>query len=61
MYFDFFISFLKMVTGIMIPQWLESYNKNYLAFLSGLKLDANEVEIDRFRATARLALFEIFK
>lgn len=45
----------------MIPQWLESYNKNYLALLSGLKLDSNEIEIDRFRATARTALSEIFK
>ncbi|XP_037047138.1 condensin complex subunit 3-like isoform X5 [Bradysia coprophila] len=51
----------KVVTSIMIPQWLESYNKNYLAFLSGLKLDASEAEIDRFRAIARLALPEIFR
>lgn len=52
---------LQVVTAIMIPQWLESYNKNYIAFLSGLKLDASDAEIDRFRAIARSALPEIFK
>ncbi|CAD7077192.1 unnamed protein product [Hermetia illucens] len=51
----------KVVTTVMLPQWLESYNRNVIALISGLKLDANEAEIDRFRKITKMALFEIFK
>ncbi|XP_055374016.1 condensin complex subunit 3 isoform X2 [Condylostylus longicornis] len=51
----------KVVSSVMLPQWLESYNKDYIELISALKLDANEAEIDRFRKTAKLALKEMFK
>ncbi|XP_055916686.1 condensin complex subunit 3 isoform X2 [Eupeodes corollae] len=51
----------KVVTSIMLPQWLESYNKNFILFVSALKLDASEAEVERFLKIAKVALFEIFK
>lgn len=51
----------KVVVSVLIPSWLETYNKDYIAFVGALKLDANEQDIDRFRKTAKLALVEIFK
>lgn len=51
----------KIVTNIMLPNWLESYNKKYLEFVSALKLDANDTEIERFRTTSKMALKEIFQ
>lgn len=51
----------KVVVSVMIPSWLETYNKDYIAFVGALKLDANEQDIDRFRKTAKLVLVEIFK
>lgn len=51
----------KVVINIMIPQWIESYKKDTLAFLSALKIDATECEIDRFRKVAKQLLPEIFK
>lgn len=44
----------------MIPQWVESYNKDYIQFLSALKLDSNEEEVQRYEKVAVLALSEIF-
>lgn len=44
----------------MIPQWVESYNKDYIEFLSALKLDSNEEEVQRYEKVAILALTEIF-
>lgn len=51
----------QIVRTTVIPQWLESYKNNCIAFLSDLKLDATNVEIDRFRAVAKLVLPEIFR
>ncbi|XP_055625380.1 condensin complex subunit 3 [Toxorhynchites rutilus septentrionalis] len=50
----------KVVRNVLIPQWFESYQKNYVAFVKALKIDADEKELERFRKTAKLALFEIF-
>jgi hypothetical protein len=44
----------------MLPNWIEAYGRNYVAFISGLKLDANAQEIERFRTIAIKALLEIF-
>lgn len=52
---------LQVVTGVLLPQWVQSYNKQYIAFVSALKLDANEEEIQRFTKIAMKALSEIFK
>lgn len=51
----------KVVVNVLIPSWLESYNKNYIDFVGALKLDANDKDIERFRKTAKLALLELFK
>uniref|UniRef100_A0A182FI79 Nuclear condensin complex subunit 3 C-terminal domain-containing protein n=2 Tax=Anopheles albimanus TaxID=7167 RepID=A0A182FI79_ANOAL len=51
----------KVVRNVMIPQWIESYQRDYIAFVEALKLDADEKEIERFRNTAKMTLLEIFK
>jgi hypothetical protein len=44
----------------MLPNWIEAYGRNYLAFVTGLKLDANIQEMERFRDVSVKALMEIF-
>lgn len=51
----------KVLTTVLLPQWLQSYHRKYIAFVSALKLDANENEIKRFVKIAKQALFVIFK
>lgn len=51
----------KVVTTIMLQQWIESYQKNLILLVSGLKLDSHDAEIDRFRKITKLTLKEIFK
>lgn len=51
----------KVVTSLLLPQWLQSYQGRYVAFVSALKLDANEGEIKRFVKIAKQAMFAIFE
>lgn len=51
----------KVVTTILLQQWLESYQKNYILLVAGLKLDSSEAEMDRFRKISKVTLREIFK
>lgn len=51
----------KVVTTIMLQQWIESYQKDLVGLVSALKLDSNETELNRFRKTCKQALNEIFK
>lgn len=51
----------KVVTNVLLPAWLEAYNRDYIQFVAALKLDANEADIERFQKAARLALMAIFK
>ncbi|KAL9918081.1 condensin complex subunit 3-like [Glossina fuscipes fuscipes] len=51
----------KVVTNIMLQQWIESYQKNLVALIEALKLDSTPAEIDRFRKISRQALKDIFK
>lgn len=51
----------KIVTSILLPQWLQSYGKNYISFVTALKLDASTAEIERFMKISKQALFVIFK
>ncbi|KAL1398660.1 hypothetical protein pipiens_008788 [Culex pipiens pipiens] len=46
----------RVVKNVLIPQWFESYQKNYVAFVKALKIDAEEKEMERFAKTAKLAL-----
>ncbi|XP_053674232.1 condensin complex subunit 3 [Anopheles nili] len=50
----------KVVRNVMIPQWIESYQCDYIAFIEALKLDADEKEMERFRKTSKMVLMEIF-
>ncbi|EDS28926.1 condensin, XCAP-G'-subunit [Culex quinquefasciatus] len=50
----------RVVKNVLIPQWFESYQKNYVAFVKALKIYADEKEMERFAKTAKLALGEIF-
>uniref|UniRef100_A0A182WLX4 Nuclear condensin complex subunit 3 C-terminal domain-containing protein n=1 Tax=Anopheles minimus TaxID=112268 RepID=A0A182WLX4_9DIPT len=47
--------------NVMLPQWIESYGRDYVAFVGALKLDADEKEMERFRKAAKSVLMEIFK
>lgn len=49
------------VTKIMLPQWFESYQKSYIHFLEGLKIDATEGDLENFKRVSTEALIEIFK
>lgn len=49
------------LTKIMLPQWIESYHKNYVQFISGLKIDATDEELATFKRVATEALLELFK
>uniref|UniRef100_A0A1A9WQH7 Nuclear condensin complex subunit 3 C-terminal domain-containing protein n=1 Tax=Glossina brevipalpis TaxID=37001 RepID=A0A1A9WQH7_9MUSC len=51
----------KVVTNIMLQQWIESYQKNVVALIEALKLDSSPAEIERFRKISRQALRDIFK
>uniref|UniRef100_A0A182M4E0 Nuclear condensin complex subunit 3 C-terminal domain-containing protein n=1 Tax=Anopheles culicifacies TaxID=139723 RepID=A0A182M4E0_9DIPT len=50
-----------VMRNVMIPQWIESYQRDYIAFVGALKLDADEKEMERFRKAAKTVLMEIFK
>lgn len=49
------------VSKVMLPQWIESYQRDYLNFLTGLKFDASEDELINFKQVSIDALQEIFK
>ncbi|XP_052893809.1 condensin complex subunit 3 [Anopheles moucheti] len=49
-----------VMRNVMIPQWIESYQRDYVAFVEALKLDSDEKEMDRFRKAAKTVLMEIF-
>lgn len=51
----------KIVTNVLLPQWLTSYNKKYLLLIAALKLDANQEEIQRFVKVTKKALSYLFK
>ncbi|XP_058983219.1 condensin complex subunit 3 isoform X2 [Musca domestica] len=51
----------KVVTTIMLQQWIESYQKDIVGLIGALKLDSNENELNRFRRIGKQALSEIFK
>lgn len=51
----------KIVHSVLLPQWLQSYNRQYLQLISALKLDATTEEIQRFVKIAKKALFILFK
>lgn len=51
----------KVVTNVMLQQWIESYQKDLVALIGALKLDSNDAEINRYRKIGRQTLKEIFK
>lgn len=51
----------KIVGGVLLPQWLQSYGRQYLTLISALKLDANQEEIQRFVKISKQALHILFK
>lgn len=50
-----------IVASVFLPQWLETYQKNYISFVAALKLDASMTEITRSMKVAKEALFRIFR
>ncbi|XP_063701785.1 condensin complex subunit 3 [Culicoides brevitarsis] len=51
----------KCVAQILLPNWIQVYDGNYLNFISGLKIDATEEDLERFKKIAVNALQEIFR
>uniref|UniRef100_A0A4Y0BE79 Nuclear condensin complex subunit 3 C-terminal domain-containing protein n=1 Tax=Anopheles funestus TaxID=62324 RepID=A0A4Y0BE79_ANOFN len=50
-----------VMCNVMIPQWIESYQRDYVRFVEALRLDSDEKEMERFRKAAKTVLMEIFK
>lgn len=51
----------KVVKDVLLPQWFQSYGKQYLVFLKALKLDANYEDIKDFTTFSKNALIAQFK
>ena len=51
----------KVVVTIMLQQWIESYQKNFILLISALKLDSTESEMERFCKITKQTLQEVFK
>ncbi|XP_075166347.1 chromosome associated protein G [Haematobia irritans] len=51
----------KVVTTVMLQQWIESYQKDLVSLIGALKLDSNESDLNRFRKIGKQALKEIFR
>lgn len=51
----------KCVAQILLPNWIQVYDGNYLNFISGLKIDASEEDFEKFKKIAVNALQEIFR
>lgn len=51
----------KTVMSVLLPQWLQSYGGKYMALVTALKIDANEIELKRFVRIAKQSLFVLFK
>uniref|UniRef100_A0A182N258 Nuclear condensin complex subunit 3 C-terminal domain-containing protein n=1 Tax=Anopheles dirus TaxID=7168 RepID=A0A182N258_9DIPT len=51
----------RVMRDVLIPQWIESYQRDYVAFVEALKLDTDEKGMHRFRKTSKMTLMEIFK
>ncbi|XP_030372995.1 condensin complex subunit 3 [Scaptodrosophila lebanonensis] len=51
----------KAVVNYMIKQWIESYQRNFVALTAALKLDSNEEELLRYKRVAGQMLEVIFE
>lgn len=51
----------KCVAQILLPNWIQVYDGNYLNFISALKIDASELDLERFKTIAVSALQEVFR
>lgn len=51
----------KVVRDVLLPRWFQSYDKQYLNFLSALKLDDNYEEIQNFATFSKNTLIDQFK
>lgn len=51
----------QALTKVMLPHWIESYQKNFIHFLEGLKIDATDEELVIFKRVSTEALMEVFK
>lgn len=52
---------LKAVSNVLLKQWVDAYNKNYMALITALKLYADEEELIRFRKITAQTLQCIFE
>lgn len=51
----------KCVAQILLPNWIQVYDGDYLKFISALKIDASEVDLERFKTISINALQEVFR
>lgn len=51
----------KTVSLVLLPQWLQSYGGKYIALVTALKIDANEIELKRFVKIAKQSLYALFR
>lgn len=51
----------KVVTSVLLPEWLHSYGGKYIELVAALKIDSNDNDLKRFVKVAKHSLFTLFK
>uniref|UniRef100_A0A1A9WZL3 Nuclear condensin complex subunit 3 C-terminal domain-containing protein n=1 Tax=Glossina brevipalpis TaxID=37001 RepID=A0A1A9WZL3_9MUSC len=51
----------KVVTNIILQQWIGSFQKSLVNFIEALKLNSSPVDLERFRKISKQALRSVFK
>lgn len=52
--------FLQVAINVLLPQWLQFYQQNFLSFIDALKLDEDDESIERFVRLSKQALLQMF-
>lgn len=51
----------KVVHSVLLPNWLKSYDKQYVTFIRALKMDDTYEMVQRSRKVSKQSLFGLFK
>lgn len=51
----------KVVHNVLLPNWLASYENDFVEYIKAIKLDASDTELSKFRTLAQDALNAVFK
>lgn len=51
----------KAVNNVLLPNWLAAYDNEFVDYIKAIKLDASDVDLNKFRNLAQDALNAVFK